>query len=244
MSDDRSTEVWLSSALVSAVSPLSSLASRRKPRKSIRKTLAFSRFICLVARAALAIAEKHPESAIQILAPVEQYDLGERVSRLRALTSAYIRGLAYLQAKQSRRGSSSIPENSSTIEDWPMAASSIRFPTSASPVPPSSPTTPPRPAPPTRTSSPPGKTPTPTSPSSSKPNPNTPNSPSRICPIPPHIPTSRLPSPHIVAPLQPSISPNTLKKPVSLISRRRPKFINSHPLPIKVIKVSPALSLT
>jgi len=50
-------------------------------------------------RASLAIAEKHPESAIQILAPVEPYDLGAMVPGF-ALTSAYIRGLAYLQAKQ------------------------------------------------------------------------------------------------------------------------------------------------
>ena len=36
-----------------------------------------------------------------------------------------------------------------------------------------------------------------------------------------------------------SISPNPLKKPVSLMSRHRPKFINSHSVTTKVIKVSP-----
>jgi eukaryotic-like serine/threonine-protein kinase len=43
--------------------------------------------------------ELHPESAIQFLAPVEQYDLGAMVPGF-ALTSAYIRGLAYIQAKK------------------------------------------------------------------------------------------------------------------------------------------------
>jgi hypothetical protein len=52
-----------------------------------------------VARAALALTEKHPDSAIQILAPVEQYDLGAFSANL-AMNSAYVRGLAYLQAKQ------------------------------------------------------------------------------------------------------------------------------------------------
>jgi eukaryotic-like serine/threonine-protein kinase len=52
-----------------------------------------------VARAALSLAEKHPDAAIQSLAPVEQYDLGA-FSPAFALYSAYIRGLAYLQAKQ------------------------------------------------------------------------------------------------------------------------------------------------
>jgi tetratricopeptide (TPR) repeat protein len=50
-------------------------------------------------RAALAIAEKHPESAIQALAPVEQYDLGGIAPGF-SLLGAYLRGLAYLQAKQ------------------------------------------------------------------------------------------------------------------------------------------------
>jgi eukaryotic-like serine/threonine-protein kinase len=52
-----------------------------------------------IGRAALAIAEKHPDSAIQLLAPVEQYDLGNIIPGF-ALTSTYIRALAYLQAKQ------------------------------------------------------------------------------------------------------------------------------------------------
>jgi serine/threonine protein kinase/tetratricopeptide (TPR) repeat protein len=52
-----------------------------------------------VGRAAMAIAEKHPESAVQLLAPVEQYDLGSIIPGS-ALASAYIRGLAFLQAKQ------------------------------------------------------------------------------------------------------------------------------------------------
>ncbi len=52
-----------------------------------------------VGRAALAMTEKHPESAIQILAPVEQYDLGAFTANI-AMNSAYVRGLAYLQAKQ------------------------------------------------------------------------------------------------------------------------------------------------
>ena len=51
-------------------------------------------------RASLAIAEKRSESAIQTLAPVEQYDLGNIIPGF-ALTATYIRGLAYLQAKQS-----------------------------------------------------------------------------------------------------------------------------------------------
>jgi eukaryotic-like serine/threonine-protein kinase len=52
-----------------------------------------------VGRAALSLTEKHPETALQILAPVEQYDLGA-FSPGFVLYSAYIRGLAYLQAKQ------------------------------------------------------------------------------------------------------------------------------------------------
>jgi hypothetical protein len=52
-----------------------------------------------IGRAGLAMTQKHPESAIQILAPVEQYDLGAFNPGF-GLTSAYIRGLAYLQAKQ------------------------------------------------------------------------------------------------------------------------------------------------
>ena len=50
-------------------------------------------------RAALAMTEKHPESAIQLLAPVEQYDLGAFTANI-AMNSVYVRGLAYLQAKQ------------------------------------------------------------------------------------------------------------------------------------------------
>jgi eukaryotic-like serine/threonine-protein kinase len=52
-----------------------------------------------IGRAALSLAQKHPDAAIQILAPVEQYDLGS-FSPGFVLYSAYVRGLAYLQAKQ------------------------------------------------------------------------------------------------------------------------------------------------
>jgi len=52
-----------------------------------------------VGRAALALTEKHPDSAIQILAPVEQYDLGAFSASI-AMNSVYVRGLAYLQAKK------------------------------------------------------------------------------------------------------------------------------------------------
>jgi eukaryotic-like serine/threonine-protein kinase len=50
-----------------------------------------------LARASLSLAQKHPDAAIQILAPVEQYDLGT-FSPGFVLNSAYCRGLAYLQA--------------------------------------------------------------------------------------------------------------------------------------------------
>ena len=51
-------------------------------------------------RAALSLFEKHPEIAIQTLAPVEQYDFSG-MSPGYNLYAPYIRGLAYLQAKQS-----------------------------------------------------------------------------------------------------------------------------------------------
>jgi eukaryotic-like serine/threonine-protein kinase len=50
-----------------------------------------------LARASLSLAQKHPDAAIQILAPVEQYDLGA-FSPGFVLNSAYCRGVAYLQA--------------------------------------------------------------------------------------------------------------------------------------------------
>ncbi|MBV9885002.1 MAG: hypothetical protein JO119_00490, partial [Acidobacteria bacterium] len=52
-----------------------------------------------VASAALSVTQKHPDTAIHTLAPVEQYDLGT-FSPGFSMYSAYVRGLAYLQNKQ------------------------------------------------------------------------------------------------------------------------------------------------
>ncbi len=52
-----------------------------------------------VGNAALSLTQKHPDVAIQTLAPVEQYDLGT-FSPAFSMYSTYVRGLAYLQAKQ------------------------------------------------------------------------------------------------------------------------------------------------
>jgi hypothetical protein len=51
------------------------------------------------ARAAQLLSDKHPDAAIQALKPVEQYDLGFPAPGL-VMLPTYVRGLAYLQAKQ------------------------------------------------------------------------------------------------------------------------------------------------
>jgi len=99
MSDDRSTRglVLVSFGLGGQAAEFTRLAQENS--KKFPEDTAMQAVYLPLGRASLAIAEKHPESAIQILAPVEPYDLGAMVPGF-ALTSAYIRGLAYLQAKQ------------------------------------------------------------------------------------------------------------------------------------------------
>jgi eukaryotic-like serine/threonine-protein kinase len=98
-SDDRSTiGVTLMSLGLGGQSAEFARLAQETSKKYPEDTSIQSYFLPL-GRASLALAEKHPESAIEILAPVAQYDLGGMIPGF-ALTSAYIRGLAYLQAKQ------------------------------------------------------------------------------------------------------------------------------------------------
>ncbi len=99
MSDDRSTRglVLVSFGLGGQAAEFTRLAQENS--KKFPEDTAMQAVYLPLGRASLAIAERHPDLAIQILAPVEPYDLGAMVPGF-ALTSAYIRGLAYLQAKQ------------------------------------------------------------------------------------------------------------------------------------------------
>ena len=99
ISDDRNTRGI--AALVIGLGGQSAEFARfaQETSKKYPEDTGIQSYYLPVGRAALAITEKHPESAIQILAPVEQYDLGSFTANI-AMNSAYVRGLAYLQAKQ------------------------------------------------------------------------------------------------------------------------------------------------
>jgi eukaryotic-like serine/threonine-protein kinase len=99
MSDDRSTRglVLINLGLGGQSAEFARYA--QETSKKFPEDTAIQAVYLPMGRASLAIAEKHPDLAIQILAPVEQYDLGAMVPGF-ALTSAYIRGLALLQAKK------------------------------------------------------------------------------------------------------------------------------------------------
>ena len=88
-------------AMILALNGLSADATRITQDLSKRypEDTAFQSYFLPLSRAALALSEKHPEAAIETLKPVEQYDLGFFAPGI-VLVSAYMRGLAYLLAKQ------------------------------------------------------------------------------------------------------------------------------------------------
>jgi eukaryotic-like serine/threonine-protein kinase len=100
ISDDRSTSglALISLGLGGQSAEFARLA--QETSRKYQQDTAIQAVYLPVGRASLALAEKHPESAIQILTLVEPYDLGSPVPGF-ALTPVYIRGLAYLQAKRS-----------------------------------------------------------------------------------------------------------------------------------------------
>jgi serine/threonine protein kinase/tetratricopeptide (TPR) repeat protein len=98
-SDDRSTRgvVLASLGLSGQTAEFARLA--QETSKKYPEDTGIQLYFLPLGRASLSLAEKRPEAAIQILTPVEQYDLGGITPGF-ALTTAYIRGLAYLQAQK------------------------------------------------------------------------------------------------------------------------------------------------
>ena len=102
--------------------------------------------------------------ALEALAPAAPYELGSMLRSDFALYPVYLRGEAYVAAHQGRRPQPS-SRKFSTTRASSRTSQSARWRTWAWRVPTPSPVTPPKRRAPTRTSSPSGKTPTPTFPS-------------------------------------------------------------------------------
>ena len=137
-------------------------------------TLVNSHFVPTI-NAQIALRKSAPDQAIEALHIAAPYELGQPTGGLlnTNLFSVYVRGQAYLAAKQALKQSLNSRRSWITAV-WFSTALSVRLLTSALRAPMHSPVMWPNPASPTKTSSPSGVVPTPTSRSSSKPDPNPP----------------------------------------------------------------------